>query len=55
MQANYTIAGIKNFVRLAIWKLEFDLKPKNDDSRCKYKISVPNYRKNFHVYGINEI
>jgi len=53
--AKYPLSGTKDFVEMSIVQPELDPESPNNDRRCECKISAPNYEKNFHVYGIDEL
>ena len=55
IKAKYPLIGTKSFVEISIGIPELDPKSRYGDHRCQCKITAPNYKKKFHVYGIDEI
>jgi len=55
MQAKYPIVGTKCFIKVVIGRPEIDPKSKHGDRRCKCTVSAHSNRKNFYIYGVDEI
>lgn len=55
ISAKYPLSGGKDFFEIYIGQIEIDPESPNNDCRCECKLSAPNYRKSFYVYGIDEL